>query len=354
MLNLSCPINGLSYGLVGLNIVSSLDSMGVDFFLNTIGQTDVPIDFYKDSVKKHIDVQPYKNMPSVRIYHQFSLIEHIGKGKHIGFPIFELDSFNNLEIKNLSYCDEIFVCSKWAKDVILNTKELQDKKVTVVPLGVNRKIFNGNNPFIKPQKTIFINIGKMEYRKGHDLLPEIFNKAFGPNDNYELWMMADSIFNNPVDYDKMKREYQHKLAGRVRFLSSVKSSLQVANIIKKADCGIFPTRSEGFCLPLLECLSCGIMCISTNYSGQTEFINTKNCMLVDAKEKEKAVDNKWFHGQGNWAKITDNEIDQFVNYVREIHSKKQSNTLHINEEGLLTAADFSWEKTANTIISSIR
>lgn len=353
MFNLSCPINNLSYGLVGLNIVSSLDKMGSDFFLNPIGQVDVPTDFSVDTIKKHMGLNPYKNSSSVRIYHQFSLIEHVGKGKHIGFPIFELDSFSPLEIKNLSYCDEIFVCSKWAKDVILNTKELKDKLITVVPLGVDRKTFNEDNPFIKPKKTIFLNIGKMEYRKGHDLLPDIFNKAFGPKDDYELWMMADSCFNDQKMYKSMMAEYHQKLSGRVRFLSSVKSSSQVANIIKKTDCGIFPTRAEGFCMPLLECLSCGIMCITTNYSGQTEFANEKNCYLVNVNEKELAVDNIWFHGQGNWAKIGTDQIDQFIYYVRAIHEAKKNNSLLLNNDGISTSLDFSWKKTANNILRSI-
>lgn len=353
MFNLSCPINNLSYGLVGLNIVSSLDKMGSDFFLNPIGQVDVPTDFSVDTIKKHMGLNPYKNSSSVRIYHQFSLIEHVGKGKHIGFPIFELDSFSPLEIKNLSYCDEIFVCSDWAKKVILDKKELQQKNVVVVPLGVDREVFNEHNPFIKPKKTIFLNIGKMEYRKGHDILPEIFSRAFNHNDDYELWMMADSCFNDKVMYETMKREYHQKLAGRVRFLSSVKSSLQVANIIKKSDCGIFPTRAEGFCMPLLECLSCGIMCISTGYSGQTQFANQLNCNLVEITETEKAVDNIWFHGQGNWAKISDDQLDEFIYYVRKIHQEKQAQNLPINEEGVATAKKFSWDNSSRTILTSL-
>jgi glycosyltransferase involved in cell wall biosynthesis len=347
MINLSAPINNLSYGIVGSNIIQSLHNIGKPF-LNPIGKIEIPEDINRAAIIESYTRSPYKNSPSVRLYHQFSLMEHIGKGEHIGFPIFELDSFNSKELVNLEYCDSIFVCSKWAKNVVLD--HFPNKEIHVVPLGVNRNIFNEEGT-VKTEKTIFLNIGKMEYRKGHDVLPEIFNLAFGPKDNIELWMMSDSIFNDPLMYNSMKTEYHQKLAGRIKFLPSVKSSYQVANIIRKADCFISASRAEGWNLPLLESLSCGIMGIATDYSGQTEFTNTQNCLIVNVIEKEKAVDNVWFHGQGNWAKIDNDQVDQFVEHVRHIHKLKQSGQNLLNKNGIETAKVFSWEKTAERIMS---
>ena len=52
----------------------------------------------------------------------------------------------------------------------------------MAPSGVDRDIFTPNIKIdgsdISKDKYIFLNIGKWEIRKGHDLLVHIFNKAF--------------------------------------------------------------------------------------------------------------------------------------------------------------------------------
>ena len=73
--------------------------------------------------------------------------------------------------------------------------------------------------------------------------------------------------------------------------------------MSKADCGIFPSRAEGWNLDMLEMMALNKSIITTNYSAHTEFCNKDNSFLIDISETEPANDGKWFFGQGNWAKI---------------------------------------------------
>ena len=115
----------------------------------------------------------------------------------------------------------------------------------------------------------------------------------------------------------------------------------------QTDCGIFPSRAEGWNLELLEMLACGKSVITTNYSAHTEFCNDTNSDLVEIKDTELAYDGKWFQGKcGNWAKISDDQIDCFVSHMRKIHKCKQDNSLSVNEAGVDTANKFSWQKSA--------
>ena len=118
----------------------------------------------------------------------------------------------------------------------------------------------------------------------------------------------------------------------------------------QADCGIFPSRAEGWNLELLEMLACGKQVITTNYSAHTEFCDEDNSHLVEIEKKELAYDGKWFHGKcGKWAKISDSEIDQFVDHMKKIHQSKQNKTLQLNQSGVDTANKFSWQNSALTI-----
>ena len=119
-INISAPINQLGYGVTGLNLVNSLAQLGHTVSLWMIGQPDVPEE-YVETIKESVGNarKPNFNAPSIRLWHQHDMSEFVGKGIKVGFPIFELDTFSDLELHHLSNPDEYFVCSQWAKDVLI-------------------------------------------------------------------------------------------------------------------------------------------------------------------------------------------------------------------------------------------
>ena len=120
------------------------------------------------------------------------------------------------------------------------------------------------------------------------------------------------------------------------------------------DCGLFPSKAEGWNLEALELLACGKHIIITDYSGHTEFCTKENSRLVTIDKKEQAYDGKWFDGKsGEWACIGSDQIDQIIEHMREIHRLKSEGSLGLNEEGVKTARHFSWENTAKKIIENV-
>jgi glycosyltransferase involved in cell wall biosynthesis len=198
-MNIISPINQLGYGIAGLNIVKSLSKL-TKVCLWPIGQPQVVNQTDADIISKALQnamlFDPDK--PCIRIWHQHDMSQFVGKSKRIGFPIFELDEFNTVEKHHLNTLDTIFVCSSWAKSVIVNNTKINSDNIHIVPLGVDQEIFNTNSKS-QSEKTIFFNCGKWEIRKGHDIIPEIFNKAFEKDDNVELWMMNSNPFIRPED-----------------------------------------------------------------------------------------------------------------------------------------------------------
>jgi len=357
--NFTAPINQLGYGVAGLNILKALAESGHTVALYVLGQIDADPEKHKALITSALESAKMANFdaPSIRLWHQYDMSEFVGRGKKIGFPIFELDKFSDLELHHLSNPDEFFVCSEWAKEIMIENLYAKYKsddignKIHVVPLGVDRSIFREN--VSQREETIFFNCGKWEVRKGHDILVKAFNKAFEHDDNVQLWMLCDNPFYPNEENFAWERLYKgSKLGDKIQTIPRQKSQEDVYNIMVQTDCGVFPSRGEGWNLELLEMMSCGKQVIATNYSAHTEFCDSENCMLVDIDEKEDAHDGKWFRGQGQWASIKDKQIDQIAEYMKEVHEKKKNDNLKINQAGIDTSKNFSWQNTARKIIDN--
>ena len=353
-MNIISPINQLGYGLAGMNIAKYL-SKEIQTSLWVIGQPQVTTQEDAEIVSSLIRNahMPDFDAPCLRIWHQHDMSQFVGRGEKIGFPFFELNDFTDVEKHHMNNVDRLFVTSKWAKNIILNKTNLQSDKVNIVPLGVDNLLFKkseNNN-----DKTVFFNCGKWEIRKGHDILCDIFNKAFESSDNVELWLMTSNPFLNENQDAEWKSLYKSsKLGDKVKFIDRVQTHKEVYSIMCQTDCGIFPSRAEGWNLELLEMMSCGKHVIASNYSAHTEFCNNENSLLVDVKNTELAYDGFWFHGKlGEWASFGDKEIDNFAEHMRHIHKLKQSGDLKNNTEGEKTGKDFSWNNTITTIRETI-
>ena len=346
-LNLMAPINQLGYGVAGLNILKALQER-CQVSLFPIGNIQVTNQQDADAVQNALDkAQRFSvDAPCVKLWHQHHMAEFVGKGEHIGFPIFELDTFNEVELHHLKSCDKLFVCSKWARSVIYEQFGVTGHKVEVVPLGVDTDIFRPAKPEQKG-KTIFFNCGKWEVRKGHDILIEPFKKVVDKHQNVELWMMCTNPFNSPEEEAQWDQLYNHP---QVRVIPRAETQQEVYSIMSQVDCGVFPSRGEGWNLELLELMACGKHVIATDYSAHTEFCTEANSELVTITETEPAFDGKWFFGQGNWAKIDDAVIDTLQAKMEEFAESYRGET---NEAGIETAKQFSWKNTSNKILEHV-
>ena len=348
--NLVAPINTVSYGIVSLNILKELSKV-LDVSLWPIGEPQITNQNDYDIFKKAIlNAQSYDpKAPCIRIWHQFDLAQFVGNGPHIGFPIFELDEFTKAEKHQLESVDHLFVCSNWAKEVVQkNIGEYHKNfyRTHVVPLGVDTNIFVPTQPVPK-KNFVFLNCGKWEVRKGHDILCEAFNSAFSDSDDVELWLMTHNLFSTNEEKLAWERKYIDTplfKAGKIKFIPRVDTHEEVYKIMANADCGVFPSRAEGWNLEALEMLSVGRPLVITDYSAHKDFCNTENSTLIPTHGTELAFDNKWFFGQGKWATL---KVGEVAKAMRVAYDKGRM----YNKNGVDIATKFSWKNTAKEIIN---
>lgn len=355
-INLIAPIGTTGYGVTGYNLLKQLDKQGHEVSLFVKGQATQRIaDDDWNIISAAIGRSKHSfdpDAPCINLWHQFDLALRVGRGKYYGFPIFELDKFNDIELHHLKCPHELIVCSHWAKDV-LRDNGIQNP-VHVVPLGIDPYIFTPALCKDEGGPTVFLNVGKWEVRKGHDFIWKVFNDAFSPDDNVELWMMP----HNPFLKDSETKEWENLylkspmgVAGKIKILPWVDTHRDLAKVMSQATCGLFPARAEGWNLELLEMMALGKPVITTNYSGHTEFCTPSNSLLIQTDENEDAFDGKWFHGQGQWAYIGDSEMMYIGNHMRRLHNIHQhpdQKSIN-NPDGIATGEQFTWANSAEIL-----
>lgn len=351
-INLNCPINCLSYGYVSTNILRELDKQGHEVCLFPIVASEVDNLHTHNVVTKCVENGKYRfsrSAPSLRIWHQHDMGPTVGT-PIVGWPIFELNKFNQLELHNLQSLDKIIVCSDWAANIVKN--DLPNMPVGIVPLGVNRNIFLEKPRQDHPFRVLVT--GKAEYRKGHDIVPSVLS-VLADKPDVEFVIAIENGHLTDTEMNEWHEYFATKLPPKkIHLVHRFSTSVEVAALYNSVDCGIFLSRAEGWNLPALEMLSCGKKIIITNYSAHTQYCNSKNSMLVSTNELETAYDGKFFQNSiGEWAYLGDEQKTQAKAHLISLYNDfKQGNSL-MNYEGIETAKQFSWENSVKTLVSEL-
>lgn len=351
--NIFCPINETGYGISSYNIWSKIFDKHPDSALFPIAGIRIEDkEEIKQRIKTSVENQSKSspNDPCLKIWHMHDLYSRIGRGTFGVLPFFETDLLSTAERNNLSHADIVFTASHWSKNVLIDNGVKEDK-IRVSPLGVDLSIFNNQQPEDRTDNNyVFINIGKWEVRKSHDMLVSIFNAAFTEKDNVELWMVNTNPFLSAEQNKEWGMLYKNsKLGEKIKIFPRLPGHENIAKLISYADCGVYISRAEGWNNEVVETMAMDKPVILTNYSAHTEYATKDNSYLVEIDELETAIDDKWFNGkQGRWAKIGSNQVSQTVEHMRFVYK----NNIKNNPNGIKTANHYTWDNTAKHILES--
>lgn len=191
----------------------------------------------------------------------------------------ETNILNPRVTETISTQDLVTVWSKWN----LPTYSAVHKNVKVVPLGIKTSIFN-RSPIPHDGFVFGVN-AKWEYRKNLSNLVRTFSRTF-KNDPKVILRIKTTPFGG-ISPDEVKQlitmnneHNAHVLLDLDAFPENV-----LAQWYNMLDCYVHPSRAEGFDVPMLEAMACGLPVISSKTGGHREFVNQENSLLIDGKMK---------------------------------------------------------------------
>lgn len=352
-LNLIAGINQLGYGQVGVNLLKAAAAAGTEVALWPLGGVDPAAwdaDLVRTCVARQAAYDPHA--PCLRVWHEWDLAQFVGTGPHAGYPFFELDALRPAARHHLACLDVVFVSSAWAKGV-LEANGVPAGRIAVAPPGVDTTIFHPDvapatlGPAVGPATTVFLHCGKWEVRKGADALLDAFGRAFTPADDVHLVMNCYNPCLPRAHSDEWRDAFLNSPPGRAGKVTVPADRLptqrHVAALMAAADCGVFPARAEGWGLESAEMLAMGKAVVMTDAAAHAEYAAAAGARVVRCDATEEAYDGVFFHGEGRWAALGADQVDQLVGHLRAVHREKREGRLARNEAGVVAFRDrFTW------------
>jgi glycosyltransferase involved in cell wall biosynthesis len=103
--------------------------------------------------------------------------------------------------------------------------------------------------------------------------------AFGENDRAVLFLKSAHANHNPSAFEAVQTAISE--AKNIRMVDKVFSREELNGLLATCDCYVSLHRSEGFGLPIAECMRLAKPVIVTGYSGNMDFTTPQNSFLVD-------------------------------------------------------------------------
>ncbi|MDB6041130.1 MAG: hypothetical protein JWM99_4971, partial [Verrucomicrobiales bacterium] len=186
--------------------------------------------------------------------------------------------------------DEFWVPSPLVRDMYLDSG-IEPQKVRVVPNGVDT---NKYRPGIKPmaletkKKFKFLFVGGTIFRKGPDILLEAFVRAFSAKDDVCLVIKdfgGDSCYQGQTAEEVIRKLKLKPGTPEILHLTKNFSAEEMPSLYAACDCLVLPYRGEGFGMPVLEAMSCGLPVIVTDGGATDSFVTREAGWRIPSDRK---------------------------------------------------------------------
>ncbi len=180
--------------------------------------------------------------------------------------------------------DEVWAYSTFVRDVYVRSG-VEPGKVRVVPLGFNPERFN---PGIEPlplgtEKSFrFLFVGGAIERKGFDVLLRAYTREFTADD--DVCLVVKDFFYGGSGGELVRALRRDERAPEILYGYGSMDPTRLGGLFTACDCYVQPYRGEGFGLPILEAMACGLPVIVTGRGAALDYCTEQTAYLVPAKE----------------------------------------------------------------------
>lgn len=269
---------------------------------------------------------PYNvNLFHINAHEYTKAFRQLGKEKwdrhyNIAFWLWEIEEFPSDWDGCIDTLDEIWTPAEFVSSAI---RKRTNKPVVTIPYHVeapvdkkyDRKYFG-----LPEDKFLFLMMydsESMMERKNPVGVLKAFKRAF-PKENTNVGLVIKLNGNKPKDIAAIK-EYLEGYTN-VYFMTEVLDKVAVNSLIADADVLVSMHRAEGFGLVMAEAMLNGVPCIATNWSANTEFMNSDVACMLDYEMVTLEHDIGPFKKGSRWA---DPSIVQAAEYMQKLYQDRE-------------------------------
>jgi glycosyltransferase involved in cell wall biosynthesis/tetratricopeptide (TPR) repeat protein len=212
-------------------------------------------------------------------------------GKLVVIQPWEFGSLPEDWVQRARDVDEFWLPSEYVRQVYI-ASGVPAKKVFVVPNGADPEKFH---PQVTPMKLAtqrkfkFLFVGGTIGRKGPDLLVQAYLKNFTSADDVCLVIKdfgGKSVYTGQTFEAQIRAAQAIPNAPEILYLNEELPPESLPGLYTACDCFVLPYRGEGFGLPVLEAMACGLPVMVTAGGATDDFVRDEFAWRIPAVKKE--------------------------------------------------------------------
>jgi len=263
----------------------------------------------------------------------------------IGWTMLEVTGLPRSWVAGCNSMDEVWVPASFNVETFRSSGVRPP--IRVMPLGVDIDYFHPDiNGFRTSTRFTFLSVFEWGERKSPETLLRAYTEEFKESDDVLLLL---SVVNRDPQVDVQEQISQLDLPPGAPIVILVNPGFpdyQMGALYRSADCFVLPTRGEGWGMPVLEAMACGLPTIATAWSGPAEFLHDAIGYPLQVAGLIKAEARCPYYEGFEWA-----EPD--VDHLRALMREVVENPDQARAKGLAAAAEvasrWTWEHAAQRV-----
>jgi FkbM family methyltransferase len=234
----------------------------------------------------------------------------------------------------------MWVPTQWQFDSLAEQGYPRDR-IHIVTEGVNVNTFKPIDIIPKKDKFRFLYFGRWDYRKSTTEVLRAFGETFKDNPNVELIASVENPY--PYDDTRSTEDRMNKFNIHYNNIKYIQFTPREEYIkyLQEGDVFISCARSEGWNLPLIESMACGIPSIYSNWGGQLQFAKDKGIPVKISHIRSANIGDREVGGE--YCEPDFNDLAVQMKNVYENYKEYRKKSI---EESKLIHKEFNWDKVA--------
>jgi glycosyltransferase involved in cell wall biosynthesis len=333
------------YAVSSRELLYQLDSLGVDIHLAYLYGTDW-MDVEQDDFRLASMRRRPKDLKLPQVVYGPAELFAKNSGRYrIGYTMLEVDGIPDDWVRLCNEMDEVWVPTAFNAEIFTSCGVTAP--IHIMPLGVDADHFHpGIRGFRPTERYTFLSVFEWGRRKAPEVLLEAYRRAFSPSDDAVLILKVtnrDPGVDVEAEIDAVGRPDD---APPVVLLHNVRlPQHQMGSLYRSCDCFVLPTRGEGWGMPILEAMACGIPAIATGWGGHMHFFDHGAGYPVEYRLVPAEAKCPYYRGF-NWAEPDAEHLAERMRYVYDNRGEARDCGMRASTRALTT---WTWQQAAQRV-----
>lgn len=262
-----------------------------------------------------------------------------------------------VQAANREGIEEIWCYSRAVMNAYIDSGVLPEK-LRLMSLGFDPQIYHPDGDLLDlktNKKTKFLFVGGTIHRKGPDILVDAYCKAFSKSDDVSLIIKdfgGKGVYEGQTFEDEINELRNRPGSPEIIYINQEMSEKELASLYRACDCLVHPYRGEGFGLPVLEAMACGLPVVVTAGGSTDDFVSQDFGWKIPAKRKMigNSVSNIPLEGEGWMLEPDVNELSNTLKVIIENSSSMETKGKMASE---FVHENMTWKKVSHNVLAAI-